>query len=436
MAEENKDEELEKTVEQKEAPVSLEIKPEKIETLDETLKKGESGKEEIISKAVKEIGDEKKALKIHGANSAQIGEFNKGGKKVEKGVINAEGDFKEEIKIVKGDTAEKEAGGHCSSCGKETAAGDKFCTHCGNKLAVSEKDSSDKFDEKEEEKKPNEIIKEVEAEISFLDISTLSPDEQLKSVDNQLNFLAPLLKNIKDYDNYSEARELKRQLENMKKRLELKTGKKEGEVIVSGFSKEINKTSEELFKESEDKFMDAFQELGAYNQTVPNWFKEQSENLGKIIDELKRRNVDKETINFLEKAVIEDRKNMINIMCRKENIDIYYANPGKDEGKHEEINIIKYVEHIENRDIEMDKIEGQLDKIDKEITKAIGEFQIELFADDWSIAASFLEKAKNLKNIKEQQANLLMAMHIMESIEKGMKDAGIERALKNNLFNY
>lgn len=109
MAEENKDEELEKTVEQKEAPVSLEIKPEKIETLDETLKKGESGKEEIISKAVKEIGDEKKALKIHGANSAQIGEFNKGRKKVEEGVINAEGDFKEEIKIVKGNTAEKEA---------------------------------------------------------------------------------------------------------------------------------------------------------------------------------------------------------------------------------------------------------------------------------------------------------------------------------------
>ncbi|MBU3964808.1 hypothetical protein KJ695_00145 [Patescibacteria group bacterium] len=90
MAEENKEEELEKTVEQKEAPVSLEGEPEKIETLDEALEKGERGKEGIINKAVKEIGDEKKTLETHGADSAQIGEFNKGRKEVEEGVAGAE----------------------------------------------------------------------------------------------------------------------------------------------------------------------------------------------------------------------------------------------------------------------------------------------------------------------------------------------------------
>lgn len=435
MVEEKKDKELEKTVEQKEVPVFLERELEKTETLDEILGKGESGKEEIINKAVKEIGDEKEILEAHGANPVQIEEFNNGRKKVEEGLVNAEGELKEEIKVVKGNTAEIEAGGKCLSCGQKTAAGNKFCTHCGNKLAVSKKDSSDKSDKKEEEKKPEEIIEEVEAEISFLDISTLSPDEQLKSVDNQLNLLAPLLKNIKDYDNYSEATELERQLKNIKKRMEFKKGKGKGETVVSDSQKEADKTPEESFKESEDKFMDAFQELGAYNQTVPNWFKEQSENLGKIIDELKKRNIDKKIINLFEKAVIEDRKNMINTMNRKENIDIYCMNPGKDEGKHKKTDIAIYVEHIKNGDIKMDKIKEQLDKIDKEITKAISEFEIGFFAAEWASAESFLGKAEKSKDIKEQQTNLALAMHIAENIEKGMKDTGIKRALKNKMFN-
>jgi len=188
-------------------------------------------------------------------------------------------------------------------------------------------------------------------------------------------------------------------------------------------------------KESEDKFMNAFQELGTFNQTIPNWYKEQSENLGKIIDELKKGNIDKETIDLLEKAVIEDRKDMVNTMCRKENIDIYYKNSGKDEGKHEKINIAMYIEHIKKSDIEMDKIKEQLGKIDKEITKAIGEFEISLFAANWANARSFLEKAEKTKNIKEQQVNLALTMHILESIEKAMDDEGIKKALKP-MFSY
>lgn len=184
-------------------------------------------------------------------------------------------------------------------------------------------------------------------------------------------------------------------------------------------------------KESEHRFTDAYKELVAFNPTVPNYFKRRFEGMNKILEKLQKENIiDKESIDFMQKAVVRDRKNISEAMTKKLNIDIYVSNPGKDESKHEEINIEKYIEHIKKGSIQLSETEDRLDKVDKELTKSSTEFEIGPFADEWENAKGFFEISRSSKNIKEQQANLAVAMHILESIEKGMQDVTIKKALK------
>ncbi len=189
-----------------------------------------------------------------------------------------------------------------------------------------------------------------------------------------------------------------------------------------------------VFDESEEKFNDAFRSVDAYNQTMPNYFRKRSENLGKIVDGLKNKKVDPKIISLVEKIVIEDREDMINTMCRKENIDIYYANPGADKSNVELSNPDLYTENLLKNNIKESDIESKLKEVDDELNAIVKnrDFVIDLFSGEYIKARSFFETAKKSNNTKEQQVYYMVVQHILEGIEKGVNDAGIKKALKNN----
>lgn len=186
-----------------------------------------------------------------------------------------------------------------------------------------------------------------------------------------------------------------------------------------------------VLEESEEKFDEAFKSVEAYNQTMPNYFKKRSENLGKIVDELRNKKVDPEIIFFVKKIVIDDRKDMINAMCRKENIDIYYANPGSDKSNMELSSPDLYIENLLKNNIKESEIEKQLKDIDNKLTAVINDFSIDLFAGEYEKARIFFEKVNKSNNPKERQVYCVVIKHILDGIEKGIEDKGTRGALKN-----
>jgi len=192
-----------------------------------------------------------------------------------------------------------------------------------------------------------------------------------------------------------------------------------------------NEGKRDPLKTSEDYFKDNFESLKGYNQTMPNYFKKRSENLGEIIDELKNKNVDSEIISLIEKVVIEDRKKMVESMCRKEHIDIYYANPGSDNSNIEQFSADSYVNYLLKGGIRESEIEKQLKDVDEKLTAAVNDFAIDLFAGEYAKAASFFKMVNQSKNPIERRVYCVVIKHILDGIEKGIKDKGIKDALKN-----
>lgn len=187
--------------------------------------------------------------------------------------------------------------------------------------------------------------------------------------------------------------------------------------------KEAAKESlEELLKKSEVEIEGVFEEFSAYNQTIPNRFKRLSEGLNNVLNKAKEDGADKETVNFLITAIMENRKKMIETI--KDESYLFDSNPGKDQVGDEKINIDSY-----NGIIKTDELKKQFDEIDKELTEQQFNFNVSIFSKELSSAISFLEIAENAKKIKEKHANLIIAKYIFDNLKNALGDRRITGAL-------
>lgn len=179
---------------------------------------------------------------------------------------------------------------------------------------------------------------------------------------------------------------------------------------------------EELLKKSEVEIEGVFEEFSAYNKTIPNRFKRLSEGLNNVLNKTKEDGADKETVNFLITAIMENRKKMIGTI--KDESYLFDSNPGKDQIGDEKINIDSY-----NGIIKTDELKKQFDEIDKELTEQQFNFDVSIFSKELSSAISFLEIAENAKNIKEKHANLIIAKYIFDNLKNALGDRRITGAL-------
>jgi hypothetical protein len=201
-------------------------------------------------------------------------------------------------------------------------------------------------------------------------------------------------------------------------------------------SKENIAHIDDSFKESVSKFQAAYNEVDTFNPTLPNYSKRRSDSLKKFVNNLESKNTDKETIEFVKKVVAEDQGAMADEIRQKDRVDLSFSAGKygkKDLGSSEQINLDKYIDSIEKGTIKIADLEESLKNIDKKITKGAGEgLSTGMFGDEYERAKKFYVVAQKAENPKEQRAYLAVATHILESIDLGLQDKGIQEVLKGS----
>ncbi len=461
MVKENQEDDL-KNKEQEKPEGLPEIKPNK-ETSDGIMKKGQQDVAIIEAGIEEEIGGMEKTAKSHDVNQGELIKIREIERNIEEGVDKAKGNLKKEIEPL--ENKEKEHS-------EEMFTGEIEEVFNGI-IIEAENIRSSQESLLEKRKKIDGLLAQMDKIMN--NERTKNNYAKTENWRDAGNLLHKIRENIdKDPDT---RKEILKELEiNRKKTGELLNGheteqevrkkmvvlekeKKELELLFADLDKgdrdredgsesagkvgdvpknnilEGEKSNEDdagsLLKKSEEQFDRAKKSIETYNQTLPNYFEKRSESLGKIINELKNKNADKEIISLASKIIIKDRKMMIESMCRKEHVDIYDANPGVDNSKMEAFDDNLYVDYLLKENTSESEVGDQLKKVNEALTAALNDFTIDLFSDEYVKAASFVELARKSKNIKERQVYYVAATHILDGIEKGMKDDGVKAALKN-----
>lgn len=314
--------------------------------------------QDAISAIDIQVGEHQRDLKNHGANFSEKEQFNAGVKMISEKAKTAEEIYEENIEKLK-DIPDAED--------KIEGIKNNNCSICGAEIREGAKFCI---------KCGNKLVKEKSVE------GAERAEKIIKSVDGKIA------------------------------RLSITTEEKEA----------AKESLEELLKKSEVEIERVFEEFSAYNQTIPNRFKRLSEGLNNVLNKAKEDGADKETVNFLITAIMENRKKMIETI--KDESYLFDSNLGKDQIGDEKINIDSY-----NGIIKTDELKKQFDEIDKELTEQQFNFDVSIFSKELSSAISFLEIAENAKKIKEKHANLIIAKYIFDNLKNALGDRRITGAL-------
>ncbi len=402
--------------------------------LDEVIKKIDEKEEYIkgLEKSFQEIGknnDPKYKDKISilkggiQVRNIELLDLKKRKKKLEKFIQEERGDIKQEIsgfKIKeKQNLPEKEAF-VCPKCNKKLIARDKYCVFCGNRIIEENKGKQDlPCEGKKDVKKGKSSVLDLEGEKSKFEEGILI---------NEINEVG-LLDELSAEEKKEKMKILSSKFLDFSNK-DLFGGDEKKFILNLIRETEKGIKINESLQEAEDKFEIAFEEVRAYNPTLPNYFKRRFESLKTILRESEKNNSDRESINFLKKAVERDIKSIVQTMAAKENIDIYYVNEGKDKGGHKEQKIETIIEYINNKDNNEDSIRTQLKAVDQKlINVAKSNYHLTIFADEYTNARIAVETAESSINLKERKAYFADAKHILDNLEIALEDEEIKGAL-------
>lgn len=456
------DEEKEKinpdAIEKQESVKSPEVAAEKeSKTLEEELKSQKP--EEAINAIGVQAGEHQRDLGNHGANLAEDGEFIAGVKVIDEKAEAVEKDIErlkdipekmtlEQVEEFYDDVMEKANKVSLSSESLlEKRKKIEVLSSCMSK-SLNDERMKDNRPKTEKWREAGNLLYKIKNDIDKNPNTRKEILEDRRNVINEIDKLLSEKKGGKDLAILEEKKtELTLLYEELDKEDKDKEDKERSESAVTGISKnnfpetkETNADSVDfLLTEVKNKFKRACKsvEVSEYNQTLPNYYKRRVESLNKILETLEEDgNIDKETVNFIKKAVVRDIENISIKMSDKSNIDIYYGSRGKDDTNHEKLDFVIYKEYVKKGNIEINNVRNRLDKIDKKIILLTREMNVNLFADEWNNAKISVENAEKTKNIKERRAYLVVAEHILDSLENGMKDEGIIKASKLENYNF